>query len=132
MGPVVVDASVVIAFRDSEDAHHRAADRVLTNARKRGAHLVLPASAFAESLVHPLAAGVSEERATQALTRVFTVEPLTSEIAVAAARLRATTKLRLPDALVVATGMSLDADQILTCDQGWRGTDRRVRTVGAT
>ncbi len=92
---------------------------------------MLPASAFAESLVRPLAAGITEERATHALTRLFTVEPLTSDIAVAAARLRATTKLRLPDALVVATGMRLDADQILTCDQRWRGTDRRVRTVGA-
>ena len=92
---------------------------------------MLPASAFAESLVNPLAAGISEERATGDLVRVFTVEPLTSDIALAAARLRATTNLRLPDALVVATGISIDADQILTCDKGWRGSDRRVRIVGA-
>lgn len=93
---------------------------------------MLPASAFAESLVPPLVAGISEERATDALTRVFTVEPLTSDIALAAARLRATTKLRLPDALVVATGISIDADQVLTCDKGWRGSDGRVRIVGGT
>jgi predicted nucleic acid-binding protein len=131
VGPIVVDASIVIALRDGADAHHRAADRVLTSARNQGARLVLPASAFAESLVNPLAAGISEERATGDLVRVFTVEPLTSDIALAAARLRATTNLRLPDALVVATGISIDADQILACDKGWRGSDRRVRIVGA-
>lgn len=128
MGLIVVDASVVIAFRDADDAHHTAADKALTKAQPDH-RLCLPASAFAESIVRPLASGVSDEEATADLLRVFAVEPLTDTIALAAAKLRATGRLRLPDALVVATGIALDADQILTCDAAWKKVDRRVRVL---
>ncbi len=48
----------------------------------------------------------------------FAVVPLDEEIAVVAAALRALRpSVRLPDALVVATGESLEADIILTTDR---------------
>jgi predicted nucleic acid-binding protein len=132
VGQVVVDASVVIALRDRDDAHHRAAEKALTGARDQDARLTLPASAFAESLVRPLAAGADEDEAAAALTKAFTIAPLTQEIALKAAVLRATTTLRSPDALVVATGICLDADRILTCDRAWRTVDRRVHVLRGT
>ncbi len=93
-------------------------------------YLVLPASALAESLVHPFGAGVEVAEALSRLLAVFRVEPLSVEIAVAAARLRATNpSIRLPDALVLATGAHLDADQVLTCDRRWRRIDPRVTLV---
>lgn len=101
-------------------------------AREAGA-LVLPASALAESLVHPFAAGVDVSDALDRLLAVFRIEPLSLEIAVAAARLRAVNPfIRLPDALVLATGAHLEAAQILTCDRRWRRIDRRVRVISAT
>lgn len=130
MGVIVVDASVVIAFRDTDDVHHPAADKTLTKAKEQH-RLCLPASAFAESIVRPLAAGVTDDEATGDLLKVFEVEPLTEEIALAAAKLRAKGSLRLPDALVVATGIALDAHQILTCDARWKKVDRRVRVLAA-
>lgn len=128
MGLIVVDASVVIAFRDTDDPHHSAADKSLTSLRPKH-QLVLPASAFAETIVRPLAAGMSDEAATSGLLDLFRIEPLTHPIALAAAKLRATTRLRLPDALVVATGITLDAEQVLTCDKTWRKVDPRVKVL---
>ena len=52
---------------------------------------------------------------------------LDTEIAVAAARLRARHRsLRLPDALVIATAMLAGADQLVTTDRKWP----TARTLG--
>lgn len=91
--------------------------------------LVLPASALAESLVRRISGGAAADQAAAELTRLFTVEALSQEIAVEAARLRAVTTLKLPDAMVVATGVVLDAELILTCDKRWKGIDKRVRVL---
>lgn len=131
MGVVVVDASVVIALRDAGDPHHHVARTAIDRAR-RDHRLVLPASALAESIVRPLTAGATEEEVTAPLLRLFTVEPLTVEIATTAAALRARKSLRLPDALVVATGIHLDAQRILTCDRRWKGVDHRVKVLQQT
>ena len=128
MGLIVVDASVVIAYRDAEDACHTVAKEAVTTAGKE--HLLsLPASAFAESMVRPLALGLDAEELTARLRAVFAIEPITEAIALAAAELRAAGKLRLPDALVVATGIALDAERILTFDSAWKKVDRRVRVL---
>jgi predicted nucleic acid-binding protein len=98
----VVDASVVIALRDRNDVHHGGAERAIGVARQAG-QLVLPASALAESLVHPLAAGINVATALDKLLAVLRIEPLSTEIAVAAAGLRAANwSVRLPEALVIA------------------------------
>jgi predicted nucleic acid-binding protein len=129
VGLIVVDASVFITLRDEHDAHHATAAGALGRARHGHEKLVLPVSAFAACLVRPFVAGYTEEEATADLLAVFTVEPLTREIAVEAARLRSTTKLRRPDAFVVATGIALDSDRILTCDRAWDGVDDRVHVL---
>ena len=51
MGIVVLDASVIIAFLDAEDAHHLAAVTAVGRAWRE--ELVLPSSAYAEVLVDP-------------------------------------------------------------------------------
>lgn len=128
MGAVVVDASIAIAIDDANDAHHDAARAEMARARETS-DLVLPASAFAEAMVRPIAAGIDAAEIEGPLRAMFKVEPLTDEIARIAARVRATTSLRLPDALVIATGIHLDADEILTCDARWRRVDPRVKVV---
>ena len=56
------------------------------------------------------------------------VEPIGTEIARRAAELRRK-RLRLPDALVLATGDELDADTVLTADRRWRKLSKRVEVV---
>lgn len=128
MGLIVVDASIVIALRDARDAHHEAARSTLDEVRESN-RLVLPSSALAESIVRPLSAGFDVGPVVEPILRLFTIEPSTAEIAVRAAQLRATGTLRLADALVVATGIHLDAGQILTCDERWKKADQRVKVL---
>jgi predicted nucleic acid-binding protein len=124
---IVVDASVVIALRTPQDVHHAAAAAAFD--RYRNDELVLPASAYAEMLVEPAAAGAAALRRAKRIVDAFPlrVEPITREIAERAAELRRT--LRLPDALVVATGDRLGADAVLTADRRWSSASRRVRVI---
>ena len=126
----VVDASVIIAFLDGTDSHHRRAVAALTTASSQ--RLVLPASAYAEILVGAFRRGAS---AVSVVDEVVTelaihVEPITAGIARRAAALRAAHRgLRLPDALVLATGDVLAATSVLTADRLWPRVSRRARLV---
>jgi len=127
MGRVILDASVIIAFLDPRDPSHERAVKAITEAGERR----VPASVLAEVLVHPnregSAAVAHVERTLAALASG--VEPLTGEIARTAASLRARhRKLRLGDALVIATGDALGED-VLTADRGFAGVSPRVRFV---
>lgn len=123
MGLTLLDAGVLIGFLDSGDAHHHAARRALAEAQARGDRIVIAASAFAEALVGPSRAGAGAVSAVQdfADRLPLGVAALDADIAVVAARLRARhdAKLKLPDALVVATAVHLLADVLLTTDRGW-------------
>ncbi len=131
MGPVVLDAGVVIAHLDDTDAHNDAA-RAALHARHRH-ELVLPASAYAEALVQPFRAGGPEPGVLDAFVDEvpIRIEPIDRAIARRAAQLRARRpSLRLPDALVVATGEVVDAAEILTVDLGLRAVSRRIVAIG--
>ena len=127
MGLTVLDAGVVIAGLDADDAHHAAAADALTAARNRGDSFVLPASAYAETLVRPAGRGAATvARVDSALdAMVIVVADADRTIARRAATLRARhPSLRLPDALVIATAIELEADHLLTTDQRWKALRR--------
>jgi len=130
----VLDAGVVIAVLDAHDAHHAAAREAVAAARERGDRLLLPASAYAETLVAPMrdsaAGGESVDGFLDALPAA--VEPATREIASRAAALRAVhgNRLRLPDALVVATAIVLGANRVVTTDGRWPDVGIRVEVIG--
>lgn len=116
MALVVLDAGVVIAVLNAADALHGAALAKL----REYAHddLRLPASALAEALVSPARRGIVEEVREAIAATGTTVTPLDEETAILAAALRARHRtVKLPDALVAATGDMLDADVILTTDR---------------
>jgi predicted nucleic acid-binding protein len=123
MALTILDAGVIIAILDSSDAHHAAARETVTQARSRGEELAIPASAYAEVLVGPYRQGGSAAAKVDEFLAALParVAPATREVAATAARLRALhgTKLRLPDALVVATAIELGAALLLTTYAGW-------------
>ena len=127
MALTVLDASVFIAFLDPGDAHHGPTRAAF----ERGDRLVLPASAYAEVMVHPYERGAAAVRHVESVIEELPilVESLGAEIARRAAELRAKKRLRLPDALVLATGDELDADTVLTADHRWRKLSKRVEVV---
>ena len=122
MGLIHLDTGVIIGFLDEDDAHHNAARAVLAEAVSNGDSLAMAASAFAECLVGPARRGdVAIRRVRDLIQRLpISITPLDEEIAVAASRLRAAhPTLRLPDALVIATAISAEADLLLTTDRKW-------------
>ena len=116
MGTLILDASVLIGLLDRGDAHHQAAVDDVEAADKRGDELLAPASAYSEALVAFARAGRASQ-AREAITAMgITVTPMTRELGELAAELRARhRRLRLPDAIVIATAQQLSA-QLLSYD----------------
>jgi len=133
MGLTILDAGVIIGVLDARDIHHTAARQALTTAVERGDVLALPASAYAEALVAPSRRGASAVRALDRFLDDLAadVEPITRQLAKRAAALRARhgTRLRLPDALVIATALHLREDRVLTTDRRWPPVGVNVQVV---
>ncbi len=135
MALTILDAGVVIALVDATDVHHSQSRAALREALDRGGDLVLPASAYAECLVGPLRRGPEAAAIVDAFLEALParVEPVTRSIARTAAALRSRHghAVRLPDALVLATAIELQADRLLTTDAGWPPFDLPVRVIGS-
>ena len=130
MALIVLDASVVIAFLDSGDAHHERA--LAAVAANRAEELILPASVYAEVLVGPYRRGPAPVVKVEQLVAdlALRIEPLTATMAKRAAALRAQhPALTLPDAFVLATGDVLEAAGVLTADRSRPRVSRRARTI---
>jgi predicted nucleic acid-binding protein len=127
---IVLDASVIIAFRRTADAlHARAAAAFRAHSMDE---FVLPASAYSETLVSPMRVGVHEVGLLDQFIAEFPIRivTITPEIARRAARLRAdTASLRLPDALVLATADVLEAPVVLTGYARWLSVSDRVQVI---
>lgn len=130
MALVVLDASVVIAFLDPDDALHAAAVAALTEHQHD--ELVIPSTVYAEILVAPYRRGSEAVAEVEAFLADFAVhiEEMTPSIARAAAQLRSESRsLRLPDALVLATADELEAERLLTGDESWTRVSGRVTLI---
>jgi predicted nucleic acid-binding protein len=105
---LILDASVLIGLLDSADTHHDRAIDDVEGADREGRQLLLPASAYSETLV-AFARARRLEEARRAITPMgITIVSLTDTIAERAAELRARpTRLRLPDAIVLATAQEM-------------------------
>lgn len=122
MGLTVIDAGVLIGFLDESDVHHYSSTREFEDARRDG-EVVIPASALAESMVAPAKHGSASLDAIREFVERLPlgVAQLDAETAIIAAQVRAQfgPKLKLPDALVIATAFDLEADVLVTTDRGW-------------
>ncbi len=123
MGALILDASVLIGLLDRADAHHKQAVDEVDAADRAGAQLRVPASAYSEALV-PFARAGRTDDARQAIAAMgITVVAMSQPIVERAVELRAKhDRLRLPDAIVLATAREIDA-QLLTYD------DRPAKTA---
>jgi predicted nucleic acid-binding protein len=114
---LILDASVLIGLLDREDAHHEKSVSDVEIADRAGRELLASASAYSEALV----AFARTDRVTEARDALSAmgigVAPLTAPIAERAAELRARhDRLRLPDAIVLATARELGAE-LLSYDE---------------
>ncbi|HHI75910.1 MAG TPA: PIN domain-containing protein [Gammaproteobacteria bacterium] len=134
MGPVIapgsrvlLDTVTLIHFLEGGGARQRVAERILSRIEQGRLHGLLSALAYTELLVPLYRDGEDPEArrlaARLAAFRNLETVPLTAEIAIEAARLRAMHGLRTPDAIHAATALVAGADGIVTNDRGFRRLD---------
>jgi predicted nucleic acid-binding protein len=114
---LILDASVLIGLMDTADAHHDRSIDDVEAAGRAGRQLLLPASAYSETLVAFARAGRLDDARQAVVAMGITVVPLTETIAERAAELRARhERLRLPDAIVLATAQE-QGGELLSYDR---------------
>jgi predicted nucleic acid-binding protein len=131
VGALILDASVLIGLLDTADRHHDRAIDDVEAADQEGEQLLLPASAYSETLV-AFARVRRIQEAREAITSMgITVVSLTDTIAERAAELRAHHRqLRLPDAIVLATAQELGG-RLLSYDRGLSRLAGKTAQLGA-
>jgi predicted nucleic acid-binding protein len=118
--PTVLDADVLIAHLNPDDAQHsRAVDR-LERAAAQGP-LAASALTVAEVLVHPASGGLSEQAYAALKAMDLTVLEIPADAAVQLASLRARTGRRMPDCCVLLAA-ARTGGPVLTFDEKLRGS----------
>lgn len=122
-GPVVLDTSVLISYLDGGDAFSGAATVLIDELVAMGTNpAVISAVSVTECLVRPFNAGPAAVAAVSTFLGHFPnlrIRPIDIDIATEAARVRAMTGLRAPDALILATALVEGIETVVTADGGW-------------
>ena len=124
---IVVDASVLIAHLDDGDALHDRATALLLESA--GVPIAASPLTLAEVLVGPARAGRLE--AAQAALDALEVQevPFGADAAARLARLRATTRLKLPDCCVLLAAEDAAAERVLTLGRAAEQRGGRQRAL---
>jgi predicted nucleic acid-binding protein len=122
---VLLDSSALIAFHQPAELAHPLARRVLDRIGKDADPLIgfFSMVTAAELLVRPIRSGIAELGFMHAFLTSFPNLhglPMDLHVAQQAATLRATVGLRLPDAIIVASGLLAGCQAIVTNDEAWR------------
>jgi predicted nucleic acid-binding protein len=115
MGRVVLDSSVLIAMFYDGDVHF---DAVANKLRDEENTYMISTISLAETLTHASGKGSRQielivSRIQGAMTEIVDVD---QEIAIAAAKIREKTKVKIPDAIISATA-TLAGAELWTLDQ---------------
>ena len=121
--PLVLDASVVLAYLNGNENASPVAAVVLDDFVRTGRNSATISSVtVTETLVRPFGAGAPALGIAEAFLLHFPnlkVEPIDYAVAREAARLRAVSSLRTPDALVIATASVHGIPIIVANDDKW-------------
>jgi predicted nucleic acid-binding protein len=120
---ILLDTSVVLAYLNASEAATPAAIAVFDDFVRSGRNpATISVVSVAETLVRPFAAGAAAVRVADAFLLHFpslTVSRVDYAVAREAARLRARTGVKMPDALVIATALAVGIPIVITNDAKW-------------
>lgn len=127
---ILVDTSVVLAYLTGTEAHSPAATRLFDDFLATGRDVgALSMVTVGEILVRPFRAGPRAVATVDGFLRHFSsVDLVEIDHAVVreAARIRAMTDLRMPDALILASAASADCDLMCTADRSLAAAAERT------
>lgn len=121
---MLIDTSVVLAYLAGGEPASKEAeelfDGLVATGRNRAS---LSAVTVAEILVRPFRTGEAVVAIAEGFLRHFAdlrIVPIDYQVAREGARIRASTNLPMPDALIIASARAGDADVLITGDRSWR------------
>jgi predicted nucleic acid-binding protein len=121
--PLLVDSSVVIAYLTGNEPISRLATQLFDGFVATGRNpAALSMVTVGEILVHPFRRGPAAVATAEGFLRHFAdirLIEVSYEIAREAARIRAVTNLRTPDALIIATTVISELDILVSNDGSW-------------
>ena len=121
--PIVLDTSVVLAYLNGNEAVSPAASIVVDDfVRTARNEATISALTVTETLVRPLNVGARELATAEAFMMHFPglqVEDIDYSIAREAGRLRASTGLSTPDAIIIATASAREIPIVVANDEHW-------------
>jgi predicted nucleic acid-binding protein len=114
-GVIALDATVLIAYLDDTDPHHRAAAATLGD--HAGSPFATSALTMAETLVRPVGRGAADRVLDILVTQleIITVPVMGTEAA-RLAEIRAHTGLKMPDCCVLLAAERVSASKLATFD----------------
>lgn len=120
---LALDTSIWLAAADADDPRQPCARWLLDEVeRGRFTFVVIPTLSVAEALVRAVGSSLEEGITAQTALRNFpnlTVAPLDFDTAVEVAHVRASTKLKMPDAIVFGTAVVHQVEAIVHGDVAW-------------
>ena len=124
---ILLDTSVVIALRKSDDAHHQSAVDTLSSHK---GEVSIAAITLTESLIQPMRrSGAKGREAVLAIAdAVDHIYDFTMPIAVKTAEIRSQQNLTVADAMISATAIAHKA-QLWTCDAGLAKAHKGARLL---
>lgn len=124
---ILLDTSVVIALRKSDDAHHQSAVDALSSHK---GEVAIAAITLTESLIQPMrrSGAKGREAALAIADAVDHIYDFTRPIAVKTAEIRSSQNLTVADAMISATAIAHKA-QLWTCDAGLAKAHKGARLL---
>lgn len=124
LSSVLLDTSACIYFLDGspDDPRHRAMAALVARVEDGSLTIILSPISVAELLVRPINEADVEAEAMVRLfvSRLCEVVAATDATASAAALIRSTHRLRLPDAFVLASALEHSVDGVVGNDTAWK------------
>lgn len=115
---VLVDAAPIIYVLEAHSRFARRFQPLFDRQASGDILFAVTATTIAEVLTGPLGAGEEAlAKRYRAVMESWQMVNLTADIAESAARFRATLKLKLPDAIQVASAIAINADALVTHDR---------------
>lgn len=119
---ISLDTTIFLAQASAADPRQACAQWVVDQVHAGRFECVISAVSAAEMLVRPSATDLVQAVAAQTALRQFPhlrVQDFTLDLAVDAAHVRAVTKLKMPDAIVLATALANRLEAIVHADDEW-------------
>jgi predicted nucleic acid-binding protein len=130
---VVLDTNILLNVKNREEPYYEPSKQVLDAADEGRIHAAISVVSIAELCAGYYSAG--DERGKQELimhllsSKGFSIVELDVKLADVAGKIRAETGLRLPDAIIVASGLERRAAYIVTHDEEFRKGRRYLEAV---